>query len=92
MQVMRLQDFFWNFGEAVPLFDFFAETAGDGRFDRLRVLDLSDCSINDIAMGRLAAAMEAGFGGALEELDLSNSAVYVHIASNPKVRSFGVCS
>lgn len=85
MQVLRLQDFFLNFEEAVALFDFFAETAGDGRWDRLRVLDLWKCSINDIAMGQLAAAMEAGFGSALEELDLTTAPSfwpeYVHLCS-----------
>ena len=54
------------------MLDFFGERVGDGRWDKLRVLDLTDCChVGDIGLYRLSAAIEAGFGSALEELDLS---------------------
>lgn len=81
-QVLRLHDLFTQFDEAVALMDYFAESAADGRWDRLRVLDLTDCVLGDIGVLRLAAAIEAGFGKSLEELDLSfnrNTGRYVRL-------------
>lgn len=69
--MLRLHDFFTQFDEAVALTDYFGAAAADGRWDRLRVLDLTDCVLGDIGMLRLAAAIEAGFAKGLEELDFS---------------------
>jgi hypothetical protein len=54
---------------------YFAEAA-DGRWDRLRVLDLSNCIVGDIGLSQLAAAVQAGFGRGLEEIDVSCKAVW----------------
>lgn len=71
--MLRLHEFTWDFQHVVELMDFFAEgaRAGDGRLDRLRVLDLTDTNVHDIGLSKLASAIEAGFGKGLEELDLS---------------------
>jgi len=70
--VLRLHAFCLDWPDAVMLMDYFAEaSAVDGRWDRLRVLDLTDCAVGDIGLSQLAAAIEAGFGKGLEEIDLT---------------------
>lgn len=69
--MLRLHEFTWDFQHVVELMDFFAEGARAGWWDRLRVLDLTDTNVHDVGLSKLAAAIEAGFGKGLEELDLS---------------------
>lgn len=74
-QILRLRKFAsGGFELAVALLTAFTgmKSPQDGRWEGLRILDLSDNLLGDIGLERLAESMASGvFGAALEELDLS---------------------